>query len=66
MIYTKNLNGELLTTDTVSKVETHTYTLEFLTSQKIMLENELVEVNSLISEAGKAGVVLKIKDIIGI
>ena len=62
--YTKNEGGELLETET--KEETHTYTLEFLTSQKIMLENELVEVNSLISEAGKAGVVLKIKDIIGI
>ena len=61
-IYSKNERGELLETET--KDETHSYTLEFLNSQKIMLGNELVKVNSLLAEALKVGVKLKVKEII--
>ena len=52
--YSKSEGDELLETET--KDETHSYTLEFLNSQKIMLENELAKVNNLIAEAAKVGI----------
>ena len=58
--YSKNEKDELLETET--KEEVHTYSLDFLTSQKATLESELAKVVALIGEAKKVG--LKVKEII--
>ena len=51
MIYTKNENNELVSTET--KEEIRVFNIEFLIKQKEKLEGELLKINTLLEEARK-------------
>lgn len=70
--FTKVSDTELKVTKVVSETKEHTYTLDYLLSQKASIEKqrdeqiaqraiELAEVNTLIAEAGKLGIKEKVK-----
>lgn len=75
MVFTKVSDTELKVTKTATEVKKHTYTLDYLLSQKAAIEKqrdaqlaqrnaELAEVDALIAECGKQGVVVKPKGVI--